>query len=354
MKKIKYITLSLLSLLVLLVGIAGFWLYRFASPSEILTASDGSQYVDFKPAFAASAARCIPDGLPITLEKETFVLDGYQRSYYYYEPKSYRKSSPLVFVIHGSGMDGAAMRSATYGEFDRLADEHGFVVIYPNGFDGGWNDLRKKSPHTAKRLNLDDIGYFRHILDREEARRAIDRNNVFFFGLSNGGQMMLRLLVQAPEMVSAATLVGANLPVESNSVSTYNDLHRTPVMFVHGTEDFIVPYKGGEVRLFYVMNFGEVHSTADSVAHWVDAAGHHYKPSARQIDTADDGTSIDLLRWSAPGKDEVRLYTVNGGGHTIPMPPMRKKCGGFDGVSHDMNTVTEAWSFFRESIADLK
>ena len=47
-----------------------------------------------------------------------------------------RGHHPLVIVLHGGGGKGQNMKQyLTRGEFDALADEEGFVVIYPDGVE---------------------------------------------------------------------------------------------------------------------------------------------------------------------------------------------------------------------------
>jgi polyhydroxybutyrate depolymerase len=157
------------------------------------------------------------------------------------------------------------------------------------------------------------------------------------------------MLVEAPELVTAATLIGTNLPTEEFTNASYADLQARPVMFINGTADRIVPYEGGTVRLFYLLNFGDVYSASETVDHWVAASGQRHAPDSSIIDTVDDGTSIELMRWHEPGKAEVRAYRVNGGDHTIPMPARGSDCPEHLKTSHDMDSVEEAWSFFRRN-----
>jgi poly(3-hydroxybutyrate) depolymerase len=53
----------------------------------------------------------------------------------------------------------ASMRQYSNYEFDELADKHGFLVVYPDGFDNTWNDCRGGSPFSSKRLKIDDAGF---------------------------------------------------------------------------------------------------------------------------------------------------------------------------------------------------
>ncbi len=58
------------------------------------------------------------------------------------------------------------MRVCTGYEFDCLADEHGFVVLYPDGYRRNWNDCRKYATFPAKRENIDDMSFIRTMITR--------------------------------------------------------------------------------------------------------------------------------------------------------------------------------------------
>ena len=73
------------------------------------------------------------------IRQSTVRVGGRVRSYLIYVPANLPQQSALVIVLHGSGMDGARMRVCTGYEFDCLADRHGFVVLYPDGYRGNWN-----------------------------------------------------------------------------------------------------------------------------------------------------------------------------------------------------------------------
>jgi poly(3-hydroxybutyrate) depolymerase len=67
---------------------------------------------------------------------------GLRRTYATYVPQGLPKGAPLVVVMHGSGGNGARMRKATGYAFDRLADEHGFAVVYPNKGQSSRNSVQ--------------------------------------------------------------------------------------------------------------------------------------------------------------------------------------------------------------------
>jgi len=46
------------------------------------------------------------------------------------------------------------------------ADAWDFVASYPEGYEGHWNDCRKKGPYAAKQLQIDDVSFMRALVPR--------------------------------------------------------------------------------------------------------------------------------------------------------------------------------------------
>src|SRR5881396_1074730 len=60
----------------------------------------------------------------------SFMSSGRKREYVLYVPRSYDRAEPtaLIISLHGAGLWGAAQRETS--QWDRVADEHGFIVVY--------------------------------------------------------------------------------------------------------------------------------------------------------------------------------------------------------------------------------
>lgn len=279
--------------------------------------------------------------------REALPWRGLARGYLLYVPAGLAPGAPLVLVFHGSDGDAPQARAAFGFEWDRLADEHGFVVAYPEGFERHWNDCRAAAPYTANRLDVDDVGMTRALVERLVERRVVDPDRVFATGLSNGGQMALRLALEAPELVHAVAAVIASLPAEENLDCTPR---RRPVsvLVMNGSADPLNPHEGGPVALHGVIgDRGTVVSSEATVAYFAALAGHD-GPGEREVlpDRApDDGTTIERTRWAVPGRATVVLYVVRGGGHTVPHPEVRfpRLLGRTSG---DLVAAEQIWSFF--------
>ena len=156
-------------------------------------------------------------------------------------------------------------------EFDELADKHGFLVVYPDGFDNTWNDCRGGSPFSSKRLKIDDAGFIRSLLDHEVTAHAVDRKRVFAAGWSNGAQLAYRLALENPEDFAGVAAISASVPVKENLDCGQVD-KPIPVMIVNGTADPINPFRGGMVNLGGA-KLGNVLSSEDTAKYWAKLLG---------------------------------------------------------------------------------
>jgi polyhydroxybutyrate depolymerase len=235
----------------------------------------------------------------------------------------YRRK-PLVIVLHGSGMDGARMRRCTAYEFDCLADQQGFVVLYPDGYRRNWNDCRKHATFPAKRENIDDMSFIRALIGRVREEQDVDEKRVYVFGYSNGGHMAFRLAMEAPAEIAAVAAVGASLPMPDAS-SCPQQGRTSRVMLINGTSDPINPYQGGIVALFGFSSRGAVMSSVASAQHFAERNGITSPPIPGQLPkgSSDDPTSVETLTWNANGEPFSRLHTVRHGGHVIPQRAYR-------------------------------
>ena len=132
------------------------------------------------------------------------------------------------------------MRAWTGYEFDRMADQQGFV-LYPDGYKHNRNDCRKIATFPAKAANIvDDMGFIRALIDQVTAAHAINPKRVYAFGYSNGGHMACRLAIEDPSELAAIAALGASLPTQdSSSRSQLGETSRA--MLVDGTDDPINP-----------------------------------------------------------------------------------------------------------------
>jgi polyhydroxybutyrate depolymerase len=275
---------------------------------------------------------------------------GRTRTWRAYLPAERVASPALVFVLHGSGGDWAQARGSYGYDFDVLAETEGFIPIYPDGFEKHWNDCRKAGPYAANTLDVDDVGFFRALTARFASEHGADRTRVFATGISNGGQLALRLALEAPDLVRAVAPVAASLPAERN-MDCRPAGRPVSVLLMNGTADPMNPFDGGDVALYgLVGNRGAVLSSAESADYFRDVAGHDGAAEQTVLPDLDpgDGSTVEVTRWRAPGRKSVALYAVRNGGHNAPHPELTIPRL-FGPTNHDIHAAQEIWRFFAEA-----
>ena len=280
-------------------------------------------------------------------EPRTIRVGGRDRRYLLYAPARRAAAPPLLVVFHGSmGSPGTIRIETGYG-FDRLADRDGFVLAYPQGHDGNWNDCRRTADFSARRLGIDDVAFFDALVARLVRELGVDPARIFVAGLSNGGHFVYRLALERPDRIAGAAVFAASLPTRDNRVCAPRG-RPPPIMIVNGTSDPINPYEGGIVTLFGFGNRGTVLSARDSAAAFARAGGAAGPPAVTRIASASgrDRTWVERARWRGPGRSEVMLLTVHGGGHLVPQPAYRPRRL-LGRATSAVDGPEEAWTFFR-------
>jgi polyhydroxybutyrate depolymerase len=258
----------------------------------------------------------------------TLRVGGVDRHFVLHIPRPARRGRlPLVVVLHGAGGNGRRMAAGT--GFSAEADRRGFVAVYPDGIDGGWNDARAAD-------GADDVAFVRAMLDTLAGELRTDPDRVYAAGISNGAMFTHRLACELPGTFAAIAAVAGGIPASATARCTGGP----PVSFIafNGTADRLVPFDGG----------GELLSATASAAHWAAVDGCDPSPSSvlRPDRAPADGTRIRRWSWTgcAPGT-AVTLYAVGGGGHSWPgAAPMHVPVLGR--TTRDMSATRTIAAFF--------
>ena len=272
--------------------------------------------------YVYTPASAIPE-LSGTLTKGSMEVGGLKRSYITYMPRGLAPKAPLVLAMHGSGENAAQMRIATGYRFDRLADEHRFAVVYPNGYEGYWNGCNIVGDYRANTLNIDDVGFLVAVADTLITEIGVDPGRVFATGISRGASMALRLALEAPSHFRAVAAVSENMPTPENFKCKPAGHGSSSVMIMNGTEDPLVPFDGGDVNLFGLfVKRGKVLASRASGQYFADL--NHISGAPRTNETiVADGVRVERALWRNDSNVEVELVAVHGGGHGIPQPYRR-------------------------------
>lgn len=293
------------------------------------------------------------------------------RSYTLHIPSNYDSSRPVpvVVVIHGGGGNSKAAAQLTCPGgnindskcFNKLADKEGFVVVYPNGtpepgssdsgrrwsVGGGKNGYSCAGGFTCA-AGIDDIKYFRDLLDDVESVVNTDRARIFTTGLSNGGSMSHRLACQLADHIAAiAPLGGGN---QFSTVEPCVPGRAVPVIHIHGTDDSWWPYMGGsEGRATGPGDKGVRISIPQTMSGWASRNGCNATPTIESLpDIAKDGTSVTRETYTrCKDNGDVIHYKITGGGHTWPQGYQYLREFLIGRTSQDINANEIIWDFFK-------
>ena len=270
----------------------------------------------------------VSDGVGVATSNRTVrTPDGRTRTYRVVTPLSVPRDRavPLLVALHG-GIGSGTQFERTSG-FDALAQRHGFVVVYPDGIEIGgasafaaghvWNGGRCCG--QAARVQVDDVGFIRTVIDQVERSRAIDPHRVYAAGHSNGAIMAYRLACELSDRIVAIGLQAGT--IETTSCSPARPVS---VLAVHGTADTNIPIGGGHGSGVSAIAFS---SPVDAVGTF--ARADRCTGSTRHTDP--QHTDLDVESWhgcsAGTGVELIRVRGANARVDGSPEPTRRHRPG---------------------------
>lgn len=283
------------------------------------------------------------------------------RTYSFYVPTTYDETSetPVVILLHGRFGTGAG--TASHVSMNNLAEEEGFIGIYPDGLnnersgaprDNGWNYLNGV-PYFPGADIYDDVQFISDILDDLSHDLTIDRNRIYVTGLSNGGFMVQRLACEVPELFAGyASVAGAGY----GGMDTVCD-GDAPVnmLIMHGTYDNNILWNGNVQQLPNGQEFYATWSIPQTMEFWAQKLECAGQSSREDVDVPESESDTGLSIFHATGckgDGELVLYAIIYGGHNWP---------GIDGgipsqvagqVNVDVDATQVIWDFFASHSLD--
>ncbi len=276
-------------------------------------------------------------------------VDGITRSFTVYVPVDFHRfvPMPVVIALHGGGGSARSMQELTREGFNRLADEEGFIAVYPDAVRGHWNDGRGLL-YYSHRKGIDDVAFLERIIEYLSLLYPVNTSRVFLTGMSNGGFMAYRFACERPQLVRAIAPVAA--PITEKVWRKCRPSPPVALLLIMGTEDPLVPWEGGEIE-FRGLHLGKVLSAEETVRFWAELNGCQQESAPRYLPDTDpgDGTRAWRMDFKGCAGCRVSLIGVEGGGHTWPGGTSHLPEEVVGRISRDFDACRLIWEFFKSS-----
>lgn len=216
-----------------------------------------------------------------------------EREYLVYQPEQL-DSKALVMVLHGFG---GQVEGLSYMGFDKVADDHGFLVCYPQAMIG--NEKKAAYWNANFEEGQDDMGYLVSLASKLVKDYDLDKDKVYLAGYSNGGFMAYTVALNAPDTFKKVAVVAGLMSHEDwqnkESAKPLDILH------IHGLEDDVIEYKDSSNYLMGV---------EDIMSFW---AGIN-EAKDMSVNFLGDNTLVRTYE----GQKKVSLYSLKKYGHEWP------------------------------------
>lgn len=279
----------------------------------------------------------LPGAAQAGLTSGTLRHDGMDRSFRLYVPDGLSRfpgQRPLVLVLHGGGGSSREVRYATRGRFDALAEENGFLVLYPDAVRRMW-DTGSGEMSRGLSPRRDDHGFLAALIAAVARDHPVDRSRVFATGVSRGGMMAYALACDTPGLLRAIAPVAMVLPAaEARDCAAGAPLG---FLLTHGTADPFVPYAGGAINLGR-RDRDRVMSAEETMAVFAgrNGCGGAVTERTGRVEHR------SLTGCAVP----TGFYSVAGGGHGWPGGLKALKGGRAGPINTDVSSPDAIWAFF--------
>jgi polyhydroxybutyrate depolymerase len=230
----------------------------------------------------------------------TIASSGEMREFRVHVPPGYDPGAPTMTVLVFHGYTETSEQIEAISEMTPVSDARGFLAVYPQGLSNSWN--AGSCCGSSSSQGVDDVQFVRDMLDALAVDYCVDPKRVFSAGFSNGGMLSHRLACELSDRIAAIGPVAGTMAIDGCAPA-----RAVPVLHVHGTADFVVPYDGG--------GLSGADSVDDTIAGWVARNGcTDAQPSV--VYQNGDATCEEHSQCDAQAA--VQRCTIDGGGHQWP------------------------------------
>jgi poly(hydroxyalkanoate) depolymerase family esterase len=242
----------------------------------------------------------------------------------YYVPKQLTRPAPLVVVLHGCTQNAAVYDQGS--GWSRLADRHGFILLFPE-------QQRANNPMLCFNWFSDadtqrgkgEAASIKSMIDALSKSHEIDPGQIFVTGLSAGGAMASVMLATYPELFAGGAIIaGVAYGCASGVAEAFecmNGRAQSDAAELGARVRRASPHKGPWPRVQVWQGSADrtvVASNADAIVlQWANLHGLPTQPSR-----SDRVEGYPRQTWLGPdGSTLIEHYEITGMAHGIPLEP---------------------------------
>ena len=289
------------------------------SPSNVGNNNTSNSFEEICIPYAENTQRC------------NFIHDGLDRYYLIYRPTSLENNNaPILFALHGYG--SSAVFHKSYTQYEQIADENHFIVVYPQGYklesllvnsSSHWNVGAWTSPS-----NINDVDFIDTIIDLISDKYHINGSRIYSSGMSNGGFMSYHLACNLSSKIAAVASVTGSMSKET--LANCSPSNPMSILQIHGLEDVVVPYAG--------LDAIGMEPIDDVLTFWADANNCNPERVIAVLDSFNNNNSADYIHYESCENDVgVKLIRIPSMGHTWP-----------DSNNFNISATEEIWNFLSQ------
>ena len=261
---------------------------------------------------------------------------------FHYVPEGLKGPAPLVVVLHGCTQSAAAYDHGS--GWSRLADRHGFALLFPE-------QQRANNPNLCfnwfsgsdTRRGSGEAGSIAAMIEAMRAAHDIDASRIFVTGLSAGGAMTSVMLATYPELFAAGAII-AGIPYgcASGVAEAFECMggraHASAAQLGASVRS-ASSHKGPWPRVSVWQGTADhtvVPSNAEAVVlQWADVHGLPAQPS--RTDKVD---GYPHRVWTGPdGATLIEHYSITGMAHGTPLMPGTEEGQSGEAGSHMLDAA---------------
>ena len=287
-------------------------------------------------------------------EEREITVDGKTRKYWLYVPASVagRENVPVVFSLHGRGNND---KPEDTGKpiFTSLANEKGFIVVYPQGRNGGsekadWNNgFVGTTGWEATGKENADTKFIKALVDQIQSdcktknasynNISVDPTKFYLCGFSMGGMMTYACAkVLNGTFAAYGSCGGFPLNEFHMNLATENPI---PFIHLHGNKDG-------------VLGINHLNTIIENLLfrNGCDLSGQDINKD--WIETTENGTTYKYKRYDFKGVKDVPVTTVTFDGywHSVHPSAPAYLWNFFSGKTNDMYKSDIEWKWDMETI----